>query len=174
MTAEYRHKVEKLLKSWPDRDGPLRLQKSTVSNLFRYQSRESPGRQVSLAGFNVVLELDANTRTLDVEGLATYETIVAHCLPQGWLPLVTPELRHITIGGATVGIGIESTGFRHGFVHDGLLEADVLLPGGEVVTCSAGNEHADLFRALPNSYGTLGYILRARIALHRAAPFVHL
>ena len=174
MTAEYRHKVEKLLKSWPDRDGPLRLQKSTVSNLFRYQSRESPGRQVSLAGFNAVLELDANARTLDVEGLATYETIVAHCLPRGWLPLVTPELRHITIGGATVGIGIESTGFRHGFVHDGLLEADVLLPGGEVVTCSAGNEHADLFRALPNSYGTLGYILRARIALHRAAPFVHL
>src|SRR5262249_27814602 len=35
-------------------------------------------------------------------------------------------------------------------------------------------EYADLFRALPNSYGTLGYILRAKIALHPAQPYVHL
>ncbi len=174
MTADYRQKVDELLRSWPGRGGPLRLQKSTASNLFRYQPREAPRRQISLAGFNRVIALDAEARTLEVEGLATFESIVAHSLPRGWLPLVTPELRHITIGGATVGIGIESTGFRHGFVHDGLIEADVLLPGGEVVTCRADNEHADLFHALPNSYGTLGYILRAKIALHRAAPFVHL
>jgi hypothetical protein len=73
-----------------------------------------------------------------------------------------------------VGIGIESTCFRYGFVHDGLREADVLLPGGNVVTARADNEHADLLNALPNSYGTLGYILRAKIALHPAKPYVHL
>ena len=31
-----------------------------------------------------------------------------------------------------------------------LLEADVLLPGGDIVTCTGDNEHADLFNALPN------------------------
>jgi FAD/FMN-containing dehydrogenase len=95
-------------------------------------------------------------------------------VPRGFLPLVAPELRHITIGGATVGIGIESTCFRYGFVHDSLIEADVLLPDGKVVTCSADNEHADLFFALPNSYGTLGYILRAKIRLHKAKRFTQL
>ena len=50
----------------------------------------------------------------------------------------------------------------------------MLLPGGRVVTCSADNEFADLFRALPNSYGTLGYILRAKIRLEPAKPFVEL
>jgi FAD/FMN-containing dehydrogenase len=59
-------------------------------------------------------------------------------------------------------------------VHDSLIEADVLLPDGKVITCSADNEHADLFRALPNSYGTLGYILRAKIRLHEAKPFTQL
>ena len=97
-----------------------------------------------------------------------------YCLAHGFLPLVAPELKHITVGGATVGIGIESTCYRYGFVHDGLREADVLLPGGTIVTARADNEHADLFAALPNSYGTLGYILRAKIALHRAGPYVHL
>jgi FAD/FMN-containing dehydrogenase len=154
--------------------GQLRLQKGTVSNLFRYQPRGQAQRRISLSEFTGVIGLDAVARTVDVEGLATYETVVRYCLARGFLPLVAPELKHITVGGATVGIGIESTCFRYGFVHDGLIEADVLLPGGDLVTVRADNEHADLFHALPNSYGTLGYILRARIALHPAKPFVHL
>jgi FAD/FMN-containing dehydrogenase len=157
-----------------DQSGP-RLNKSTVSNLFRYQPAASRRRTgVSLAAFNRVIEVDAGRSTLDVEGLATFETIVTATLGSGLLPLVSPELKHITIGGATVGIGIESSGFRHGFVHDSLIEAEVLLPGGRIVLARLDNEYADLFRALPNSYGTLGYILRAKIRLMPAKPWVHL
>lgn len=172
--ARYERKKTELEASWRDEAGQLRLAKSTISNLFRYKDRGAAERKLSLGDFNNVIALDAEQRTLDVEGLATFETIVGYSLPRGFLPLVAPELKHITIGGATVGIGIESTCFRHGFVHDGLLEADVLLPSGRIVTCSADNEHSDLFHALPNSYGTLGYILRARIRLVEAAPYVHL
>ena len=129
---------------------------------------------MSLAQFNNVIALDAEAATLEVEGLTTFEAIVNYTVPKGFLPLVAPELKHITIGGATVGIGIESTCFRYGFVHDSLIEADVLLPDGSVITCTADNEHADLFHALPNSYGTLGYILRAKIRLHAAKPFTQL
>lgn len=174
MPTDYADKLARLQQTFESGDGQLRLAKSTISNLFRYQQRSPATRGLSLAEFNGIIHLDTARRQLDVEGLSTQESIVAHCLPRGVLPLVTPELRHITIGGATVGIGIESSSFRHGFVHDGLIEADVLLPGGDVVTCSGHNEHADLFHALPNSYGTLGYILRARVALQPALPFVHL
>ena len=172
--TDYEQKKAALKDQWPAAGGHIRLAKATVSNLFRYQSASAPVQRVSLGQFNEVIALDSATRTLDVEGLATFETIVAHSLPLGFLPPVTPELKHITIGGATVGIGIESTCFRHGFVHDALLEAEVLLPGGDIVTCTADNEYSDLFKGLPNSYGTLGYILRARLALIPARPFVHL
>lgn len=170
----YELKVARLTSNWQSGPGPLRLEKSTISNLFRYQPRGAAARRLSLGEFNHVLGLDAAARTVEVEGLTTYETVVRYCLERGFLPLVAPELKHITVGGATVGIGIESTCFRYGFVHDGLREADVLLPGGTIVTARPDNEHADLFNALPNSYGTLGYILRAKIALHPAGPFVHL
>lgn len=156
------------------RAGPLRVKKRATTNLFRYAMRPGPRGDIDLGGFNHVLHLDRAARTLEVEGLATYEAIVDHTLDYGLVPLITPELKHITIGGATVGIGIESNGFRHGFVHDGLLEAEVLLADGRIVVCTPGNEHADLFRALPNSYGTLGYILRAKIRLMPAAARVHL
>jgi FAD/FMN-containing dehydrogenase len=172
--GEYAEKVARLTSSWQQGKGPLRLQKSTISNLFRYEPRGAAARRISLRDFNHVLSVNPGSRTVEVEGLTTYETVVRECLRHGFLPLVAPELKHITVGGATVGIGIESTCFRYGFVHDGLIEADVLLPSGRIVTARADNEYSDLFAALPNSYGTLGYILRAKIALHEAAPYVHL
>ncbi len=172
--TDYAAKTAALLNQWTVAGGHLKLAKPTISNLFRYQRRDAPKRPLSLGQFNSVIGIDEAARTAEVEGLATFENIVAACLPLGYLPLVTPELKHITIGGATAGIGIESTCFRYGFVHDALLEADVLLPGGTIVTCTPDNDHADLFYALPNSYGTLGYVLRARIALQPARPYVHL
>jgi len=75
---------------------------------------------------------------------------------------VVPQLKTITIGGAAAGVGIEATSFRHGLVHETLLEFEVLLPGGEIVLCTPHNEHRDLFFGFPNSYGTLGYALRLR------------
>jgi FAD/FMN-containing dehydrogenase len=172
--SSYAEKTARLTSNWQSGAGHVRLAKSTISNLFRYQPRGAAARRISLRDFDHVLSLDATARTVEVEGLTTYETVVRHCLAHGFLPLVAPELKHITVGGATVGIGIESTCFRYGFVHDGLVEADVLLPSGKIVTARPDNEYADLFSALPNSYGTLGYILRAKIALHPAQPYVHL
>jgi len=155
--------------------GKISLQKNTISNRFRYSKHNSVAATgISLSDFDQILSIDPTSRTLDVEGLATYESIVDATLPYGFLPTVSPELKHITVGGATVGIGIESTCFRHGFVHDGLLQAEVLLPDRSIVTCTADNAHSDLFHALPNSYGTLGYILRARIRLIPATPYVQL
>lgn len=172
--SSYADKVARLRKSWSSERGSVRLAKNTVSNLFRYEKRGAGVRRLSLGEFREIIDLDADACVLEVEGLATFESIVAHTLPRGFLPLVAPELKHITIGGATVGIGIESTCFRYGFVHDSLIEADVVLPDGRIVTCTPDNEHADLFHALPNSYGTLGYILRAKIRLHRALPYTRL
>src|SRR5262245_46424520 len=171
--AAYEERKKQLIESLDASAGGVSLGKRTSSNLFRYQPRSRAGRRIDLSGFNRVLRVDAQARRLDVEGLATFEAIVDATLPHGLAPLITPELKHITIGGAIVGIGIESNCFRHGFVHDGLLEAEVLAPDGRIVACSAQRE-SDLFRALPNSYGTLGYILRASVQLMPALPYVHL
>lgn len=157
-------------------NGRFSLRKRTASNLFRYapRKRDAQAARIDLGVFNEVIALDADARLLDVEGLTTFEAIVDHTLPRGFVPLVTPELKHITLGGASVGIGIESTCHRFGFVHDMLAEAEVLLPDGRIVIATADNEHADLFAALGNSYGTLGYILRAKIRLMPAKSHVRI
>lgn len=168
--AKKAHLLEKFKASG---NSQIRVKKKTASNLFRYIYKDSqPKEAISIEAFDNILSLDTTNHILNVEGLSTYEKIVSFTLQYGYLPLVTPELKHITIGGAIVGIGIESTGYKYGFVHDGLLEVEVLLPDGQIVLCNPHNEYADLFFALPNSYGTLGYILRAKIKLQVVKPFV--
>jgi len=155
--------------------GPLRMFKATTSNTFRPQqiaAREQSSKRLDLSGFVHVLEVNTEELWCDIEASATFETFVSETLPRGVAPLVTPELRTITVGGAIVGIGIESSSFRHGFFHEGLLEADVLLASGEVVTAGPSGEHADLFRAIPNSLGSLGYLLRLRMRVQRSKPLV--
>ncbi len=106
--------------------------------------------------------------------MVTYEALTAACLKQGVMPAVVPQLKTITLGGAVAGVGIESSSHRYGLVHDTVLELDVLLGDGRVVTCTRDNEQADLFFGFPNSYGTLGYALRVKAKVVPVRPYVHL
>ncbi|UGT45898.1 FAD-binding oxidoreductase [Nocardia yamanashiensis] len=172
--AAHRAGVDRLLASYraipPDAD--VRLAKKT-SNLFRARAKNpAPGLDVS--GLNQVIAVDREARTADVAGMTTYEDLVATTLRYGLAPLVVPQLKTITLGGAVTGLGIESTSFRNGLPHESVLEIDVLTGAGEIVTATRDGAHADLFRGFPNSYGTLGYSTRLRIELEAVEPYVAL
>ncbi|MEO3788448.1 FAD-binding oxidoreductase [Actinocorallia sp. B10E7] len=149
---------------------PVRLAKKT-SNLFRFRDAPAaPGLDVS--GFDRVLEVEGDTAV--VQGMTTYEDLVAETLRHGMMPTVVPQLKTITLGGAVTGLGIESTSFRRGLPHEAVREMDILTGDGQIVTARRDNEHADLFYGFPNSYGTLGYALKLTIDLIPVKPFVKL
>ena len=155
----------------------VRLSKKT-SNLFRHRAADrGPGLDVS--GLGGVIGIDPAGRTADVQGMCTYEHLVEETLRHGLIPYVVPQLKTITLGGAVTGLGIESTSFRNGLPHESVLEMDVFTGSGEVVTArrptpGADNEHADLFRTFPNSYGSLGYATRLRIRLEPVPAYAAL
>jgi FAD/FMN-containing dehydrogenase len=149
----------------------VRLAKPT-SNLFRARAKAT-AKGLDVSGLTGVIAVDPGARTADVSGMCTYETLVAATLPYGLAPLVVPQLKTITLGGAVTGLGIESTSFRNGLPHESVLEMDILTGTGEVVTASR-DLCPDLFHAFPNSYGTLGYSVRLKIELEPVPPFVAL
>jgi len=151
---------------------PVRLAKRT-SNLFRPRDAVST-TGLDISGLRGVIGVDAEARTADVQGMCTYEDLVDATLPHGLIPLVVPQLRTITLGGAVTGLGIESTSFRSGLPHESVIEMDIFTGSGEVVTATADNEHADLFATFPNSYGSLGYATRLRIELEQVLSHVAL
>nr|VTO99937.1 FAD binding domain protein [Mycobacterium riyadhense] len=165
--------VQRLLASYQSIPpaAPVRLAKPT-SNLFRARAKsDAPGLDTS--GLTGVISIDPDARTADVAGMCTYEDLVAATLRYGLSPLVVPQLKTITLGGAVTGLGIESASFRNGLPHESVLEMDILTGAGELITVSP-DQHADLYRTFPNSYGTLGYSTRLRILLEPVMPFVAL
>jgi FAD/FMN-containing dehydrogenase len=151
---------------------PVRLAKKT-SNLFRYRGAAT-GHQLDAASFDHVICVDPAARTARVGGMTTYEDLVAATLKHGLMPLVVPELKTITLGGAVSGLGVESTSLRNGLPHESVLAMEILTGDGRVVTATRDNEHAALHRGFPNSYGTLGYTLSLTIELQPVRPYVHL
>jgi FAD/FMN-containing dehydrogenase len=149
---------------------PIRLAKRT-SNLFRPTEKAAHGLDV--AALRGVITIDATARTADVQGMCTYEDLVAATLEQGLMPLVVPQLKTITLGGAVTGLGIESSSLRSGLPHESVVEMDILTGSGDVITVSE-QQHSDLFTAFPNSYGSLGYATRLRIALEPVRKLVAL
>ncbi|MCZ7563874.1 MAG: FAD-binding oxidoreductase [Burkholderiales bacterium] len=149
-----------------------RLQKDT-SNLFRDRA-DAPRRRLDVRAFDHVLEIDTAAGRVDVEGMTTYADLTDATIARGAMACVVPQLKSITIGGAVAGIGIESSSFRHGLVHETVEELEILLGDGSVVLARPDNEHADLFHGFPNSYGTLGYALRVRAKIIPVRPYVRL
>lgn len=151
--------------------GQLGLDKET-SNLFR--ERSVAKQKLNTRDFNQVISVDTQAKTITVEGMTTFEDLTNAALAHGMVPLVVPELKTITIGGAVSGMAIESSSFRYGLVHESVLSMDVLTGAGKIVTCTPDGPNKDLFYGLPNSYGTLGYVLKLTIKARNVQPFVRL
>jgi len=162
---------------------PVRLAKPT-SNLFRFRdsakggavAEPAAGERVNLdvSAFAHVIHVDPATQTAVVGGMTTYQDLCDATLPHGLMPLVVPQLKTITLGGAVTGLGIESTSLWHGLPHESVIEMEILTGDGSIVVATKDNEHSDLYYGFPNSYGTLGYSLALTIELMPVKPYVHL
>jgi FAD/FMN-containing dehydrogenase len=151
----------------------VRLAKPT-SNLFRFPPSGERSARLDAGALNQVIEIDPAARTAWMQGMTTYEDLVDATLAHGLMPKVVPQLKTITIGGALAGLGIESSSFANGLAHESVREVEALTGDGRLLTATADNEHAELFRGLPNSYGTLGYAVSLKIDLQPVGRFVAL
>ncbi len=169
--ARHRARVKAISNALADSIGPVRLRKST-SNLFRPRA-QADRTEIDVRSLNHVIAIDVDAGVAEVEGMTSYADLVDASLPHGLAPAIVPELKSITIGGAMTGVGIESSAFRYGLVHDTVDEMDVLIADGRVLTCSR-QQRAELFYGFPNSYGSLGYTTRVRVRLIPVTPWVRL
>jgi len=168
----YAERRERLAQQMHAATGRVALKKKS-SNLFRDRDRAGKPR-LDVHDFDHILRVDPGAGWADAEGMTPYENLVLATLACGVMPTVVPQLKTITLGGAVAGVGIEATSFRHGLVHNGVVEMDILAGDGEVYLCTPHNEHRDLFFGFPNSYGTLGYALRVRTKTIPVKKFVRI
>jgi FAD/FMN-containing dehydrogenase len=129
--------------------------------------------KIDVSDLTAILDIDPVARTCTAESGVMFEDLVAATLRYGLVPIVVPELKTITVGGAVSGCSIESMSFRYGGFHDTCLAYEVITARGEVLTVTPDNEHALVFQMMHGSFGTLGVLSKLTFKLVPAKPFVH-
>ena len=133
----------------------------SIYGIGRREYQRQHGR-LNLSRLRGIMAFDSTARTVTVAAKTDFKTLSRYLLDRGFIVPVVPEVDTVTVGGAISGVVMEAASFRHGFVHNTVQGMEVLLPDGQVVFCSR-EERPELFRAIPHSYGTLGYVLSAQL-----------
>ena len=154
---------------------PLSRQKRVVSHQVpKVHDKKHTDEKVNLIDFDEIIEIDPDRRICIAEPGVPFCKLVDRTLPLGFVPIVVPELKTITIGGAVAGCSIESMSYVYGGFHDTCLEYEIITAKGDVLTCTPDNEHSLIFQMMHGSFGTVGILSRLVFRLIPAKPFVHL
>lgn len=121
---------------------------------------------ISTLKYDKILSFDTEKGLLECQSGLTLDKILEVIVPKGWFLPVTPGTKLITIGGA---VASDVHGKNHhvdGSFSNHILEMDVMLADGRVVTCST-TEYSDLFWATCGGMGLTGLITRVKFDLKK-------
>ena len=127
--------------------------------------------KLDLHQFNNIIHIDYVNQYIEVEGSTYIHTILNELTLYNWIIQVPPDMYHLTISGLIAGIGGGSSSFKYGFIHDNIIEMDILTGVGEIINCSK-THNSKLFYSIPNSLGTLGYILKLKLKIRKATSYI--
>ncbi len=112
------------------------------------------------------LDFDESSGLLHIQAGVLLSEILEHYVPRGYFLKVTPGTKLITVGGAIASDVHGKNHHKEGCFSSSVKEFDIMLPSGEVVTCSP-EETPGLWRATCGGQGLTGVILSAKIYLKR-------
>lgn len=101
--------------------------------------------------------VDTESETLTLQGGAKIEVGNAALNGTG-LGFMTGTNGDTGVSGLTLAGGAGFLGGQAGFACDTVIQAEVVLPSGEIVTANDDNEHKDLLRALRGGGGNFGVV----------------
>jgi glycolate oxidase len=126
------------------------------------------GIVISLARLDRVLEIDLERACVVVEPGVTNLDISRAVAPSGFYYAPDPSSQQVcTIGGNVAENSGGAHCLKYGFTVNHVLEADVVLADGSLVTLSPDDEGPDLLGAFVGSEGTLGIAVRIVVRVLR-------
>ncbi|KAF2097772.1 putative 24-dehydrocholesterol reductase precursor [Rhizodiscina lignyota] len=128
---------------------------------------------VDTSSLDSVIKVDTESKTALAEPNVSMEKLLEACLSSGLMPLVVPEFRTITVGGAFAGTAGESSSFKHGIFDSTINSIEVVLADGGVIHASK-TQNSDLLYGSAGACGTLGVVTLLEVELMDAKPYVEL
>lgn len=165
---EHELKVQDLVGNIRRAPGKIKLDRS---NTCRFTLDDNADiTRIDISHFTELIEFDDVTKQLTIEPGMTMEQIVDICIPLKYMPPIITEFKHMSMGGAIIGLGGESGSFKYGLIHEQVVEYELVDADGKVHVVSKGH---DLFDAIPGSYGSFGLITKLVLKCIPIKKYVH-
>jgi len=171
----HEQKINRIIKQLKERKStkPVSLKKKAVSHeVPKPSDKRHSDEKIDLSELNEILHINTEKRICIAESGVTFIDLVTATMKCGLVPIIVPELKTITIGGAVAGCSIESMSYKHGGFHDTCLEYEIITAKGDVLICTPDNENNLLFQMVHGTFGTLGIISKLKFKLIPAKPSV--
>lgn len=171
----HEQKINRIIKQLKERKStkPISLKKKSVSHeVPKPNDKKYSDGKIDLSDLNEIIHIDTKNRLCIAEPGVTFVDLVNATMKHGLVPIIVPELKTITIGGAVAGCSIESMSYKHGGFHDTCFEYEVITAKGDVLKCTPDDKNRLLFQMVHGTFGTLGIISKLKFKLIPAKPFV--
>lgn len=168
----HKRKVDQLVKLANENMGAIwSVERGKTGHNLRNLEYKNKSIKLDISDFNQVVSINKEELFVYVEPNVRMDELVAYLLPLKFRPQIVPEFKGITVGGAIQGLAGESSSFQYGLFHHACLEYEILIGSGEIITANKTN-NADLFYALPGSYGSLALITMVKLSIVPCLPYV--
>eukprot|EP00039_Didymoeca_costata_P007913 m.105347 g.105347 ORF g.105347 m.105347 type:complete len:536 (+) comp13871_c0_seq1:2355-3962(+) len=167
-------KVQDAINAWREKKDGTKLCSSRpgwMTMSLRVGNYKKTSTQIPVMHLNNIVELDRERMVVRVEPMVTMGQVTQLLNPLGLTLPVLPELDDLTVGGLVCGVGVETSSHRYGLFSHTCVSYEIVTAEGKLERCSA-EENPELFRAIPWSHGTLGFLVGVEITVIPAKPWV--
>ena len=151
-------------------DDKITLSSNNNSHLFGL--RKISSAKLDLSKFNNIIEINLKDQYIRVGGKANLLSTLQILNDMGFSLKVIPDMDHLTIGGLYSGIGGGASTFKHGAFYCTVNQIEVITGKGDIVIANQST-NSDLFKLMPCSLGSLGYVLSFWLQIQPIKKYVY-
>lgn len=175
--SEHDNRVERIQKQIIQNSAskkPMRTNRMGNETLETRSSDKSNATLLQVKDLRRILSVNKETGIVKIEPYVTIGELVEHLDKKGLELEAAIEMKGATMGGLVLAIGMTTHSHVAGLMSDIVESYDIVTADGKLIHVTKTNEHADLFRAIPMSHGTLGIIVAMELRIQKAPEFVEL
>ena len=152
--TEYKDKVKKISNSIK-KDKRL-ITTNRKGHNHRDLNFKTEQQKIDTSKFNCILGV--SDEFIDCEASVSVGQINRTTIPNGKMVPSLPEGDNFTVGGCLGGLALGSNSYIHGFFNNNVIDFDVILGNGDIITNVSKNKHSDLYYGIGGTYGTVAII----------------
>jgi len=138
-------------------------------------SNKGDAHRINVGHLNHILEIDEKNMTITAEPGVNMGDITNVLLPRKLALLCQVEMEALTIGGLSMGLGMETNSHVIGWFQETVIQFEIVTAECPPRVLKVTRESdPDIFYSLPHSVGTLGFLTSVKVRLTYTKPYVRM